>query len=366
MRILYYISAPNPPEYFHIWCATTLISEQKATCITSFSSVVTNILTPCLQGSKWKLFSQPLQKDCFKPRYKQGHYLKPTLSTSTSQQGPKAFKGITAEKSSQCKYVFHVVPRGSICVLLSSDLSITMSGWRDCFQPRRAQSPARTDVCSRVTSWQGHDWTRAHVCICTHVHKAALCLRERQDRWRARWGGDGTCTVAGGAVCVCIPYRVWCMIEASTRRVAINQEPRLMWSCYSLELNSRWESVNLPVSFCCFFFPRPRCRLSVWYLFCFSFYPVTAESFNWVTTASPPWIVVLGSVWLVMLSCILSSLTQSPPLPQPHYTSDFTHTHTHTHANTPLCTRALQHFHLVWEYKWSISQAEVEMLIEEN
>lgn len=212
----------------------------------------------------------------------------------------------------------------------------------------------------------------AAMCVSAHMYiKAALCLRERQDRWRARWGSDGTCTAAGGAVRVCTPCSVWCMIEASNRRVAINQEPRLMWSCYSLELNSRRESVNLPVSFCWFFFPRPRCRLSVWYLFCFSFYPVTAESFNWVTTVSPPWIVVLGSVWLVMLSCILSSLTHSPPLSLSHITHRIsrTHIHTHTHKNsqTHRCaTRALQHFHLVWEYKWSISQAEVEMLIEEN
>lgn len=74
------------------------------------------------------------------------------------------------------------------------------------------------------------------------------------------------------------------MIETSTGRVAIRQQLGLICSFYVLELNSPWDSVNLPVTFSCFFLPATRQTVSL-IVVIFSVDPVTAESFNWVTTA---------------------------------------------------------------------------------
>lgn len=240
---------------------------------------------------------------------------------------------------------FHVLPRGSICVLLSSDLNVTVRGWRDCFQQWCTRSPHK-HWCLFMRKKLTRTWlnTLYVLHISNNVHKRSIMFYRTPGWVKSRLMLDilwWNMTTAGGTAHVWIPRSWWCMIEMSTSRVAINQWAWLIWSCYSWELNRLWDCVNLPVSFC-WFFPS---RLSVWYLFCFSVYPVTAESFNWVTTVSPPWIAVLGSVWLVMLSCILSSQILSPP---DTYTSNFT--------LTPPCTQALPLFHLVWEYKWSISK----------
>lgn len=163
-----------------LWGPTTSPTHKGASHFSG--QVLTNDFYTLFAVIKVGIIFQPLQWNNF-ISYKQGHYFKPILSASASQQGPDAFKSITACAVESMQIRFHVLPHGSNCVQLSGDLNITVHllkkyttvstmNWSLCMSNNM-------DISKHIVCLCVYVYLGACVCICHNVCKMCIALLEK-------------------------------------------------------------------------------------------------------------------------------------------------------------------------------------------